>query len=146
VEEDRFDRPSSDKSSSLLGRALSFNIQEMSLITFLKILNLLCFYGFGLGCLFSKKIKAEFDRYGLPQYRTLTGVLQLAGGTGQLVGFYFELLTLASSLGLALLMLLGVGVRIKIHDPLFAIIPAFSFMCLNFFIFTMSLHDLIERS
>jgi hypothetical protein len=112
----------------------------MSALILLKIFNALCFYGYGLSCLFSEKMKSEFIRYGLPQHRTLTGFLQVAGSTGLLVGFYFEPLTLASSLGLALLMFLGLGVRIKIRDPFLLVLPAFVFMCLNFYIFVMSLN------
>ncbi len=112
----------------------------MSFLNVLKIFNLLCFYGYGFSCVYSKKMRAEFIRFGLPQYRTLTGWLQVAGSTGLVAGFYFGPLALVSSLGLALLMLLGVGVRIKIHDPVFEVIPAFVFMWLNLFIFLMSIH------
>ena len=112
----------------------------MSLLFMLKIFNLLSFYGFGVSCLFSVKMKSEFIRYGIPQFRTLTGTLQLAGSTGLVAGFYFQFLTIASSLGLALLMLLGLAIRIKIRDPFYAILPAFFYMCLNFFIFKISLN------
>jgi hypothetical protein len=111
----------------------------MSLLTVLIIFNLICFYGYGFSCLFSDKMKAEFTRYGLSQFRTLTGALQVAGSTGLLVGFYFAPLTLVASLGLSVLMFLGVLVRIRIRDPLIAIFPAFAFMCLNFVIFLMAL-------
>ena len=84
-------------------------------------------------------MKKEFTRYGLPQYRILTGALQVMGSTGMLVGFFFEPLGLISALGLSLLMLLGVVVRIKIQDPVIAVLPAIVFMCLNGLIFLMSL-------
>ena len=74
----------------------------------------------------------------------LTGALQIAGSVGLLVGFAFEGLAAAAALGLAILMLLGTGVRIKIHDPFVMILPAFGFMVLNFVIFLMEtklLHD-----
>jgi len=117
-----------------------FKLVNMSFLTFLKLFDLLCFFGYGFSCLFSNKMKAEFVRFGLAQYRSLTGILQVAGGTGLIAGFYYEPLTPLSSLGLALLMFLGVGVRIKIHDPVITIIPAFVFMGLNFLIFTLSMH------
>lgn len=84
-------------------------------------------------------MKDEFIRYRLSKYRAITGFLQVAASTGFLAGFYFKSLTLVSSFGLAVLMLLGVGVRIKIRDPFIAILPALIFMCLNFYIFIMSL-------
>ncbi len=71
----------------------------MSFLNVLKIFNLLCFYGYGLSYLFSKKMKAEFIRFGLPRYRVLTAGLRVAGSTGLVAGFYFEPLTPVSSLG-----------------------------------------------
>lgn len=116
-----------------------FNVEYMSFFIFLKIFNLLFFYGYGLTCFFSKRMKLEFFRYGFPQYRILIGILQVMGSTGLLLGLYFKFLTLVSSMGLAILMFLAIGIRIKIHDSLFTMIPAFLFMCLNLFIFSMSL-------
>ncbi len=107
----------------------------MSILVILKIFNLICFYGYGFSCLVTEKMRIEFQRYGLARFRILTGALQIAGSTGYLAGFFIPPLNLISSLGLGLLMLLGVGVRIKIRDPWFAAAPAFIFMCLNFGIF-----------
>jgi hypothetical protein len=107
----------------------------MSLFVALTVFNLICFYGYGFSCMFSKKMKTEFVRYGLARFRFLTGALQVAGSTGLLVGFFYEPLIAASSLGLSALMLLGVLARARIHDPVLAILPAFFFMCLNFLIF-----------
>ena len=111
----------------------------MSLVTVLIYLNLICFFAYGISCLVSEKMKSEFTRYGLTGYRQLTGWLQLLGSAGLAMGFLFPPLTSLSSLGLSILMLLGVAVRVRIHDPILAIIPAFIFMCLNLVIFLMSL-------
>ena len=116
----------------------------MALSIVLIYLNIVCFFGYGLSCIFSNKMKSEFTRYGLSSYRQLTGWLQLLGSTGLAMGFIFPPLTHFSSLGLSLLMLLGIAVRIRIHDPLIAIIPAFVFMCLNLIIFLVSLEAILD--
>lgn len=91
----------------------------------------LIFIFYGLLCLFTNHMKAEFERYGLSQYRMLTGILELFGGTGLLLGLSLNPLLLVSSSGLALLMFLGVIVRLKTKDPLIQIIPAFLLMLIN---------------
>jgi uncharacterized membrane protein len=83
-------------------------------------------------------MKLEFKRYGLSQYRNLTGVLQVAGSTGLLAGFVFAPFTLISSLGLAVLMLMGVAVRIEIHDSFVKILPALIFFIINSLIFLIT--------
>lgn len=102
----------------------------------------LSFLFFGLGCLTSPRLKLEFQRYGLPQYRKLTGYLQLLGAAGICLGFFWLPLQLLSTGGLALLMLLGVGVRIKIRDSLLQTLPALVYCSLNAFLF-YSLLELI---
>ena len=77
----------------------------------------------------------EFKRYGLSKFRTLTGALEILGGAGLLIGTLFKPILLISSLGLALLMFLGTGTRIKVKDPWYEIIPAFVLMLINGFIF-----------
>ena len=90
---------------------------------------------YGLTCFFSQTMIAEFDRWRLPALRILTGVLQLAGSVGLIVGHFFSRpLLLFSSAGLALMMLLALFARLRIRDHLAAALPAFSLMLLNVFI------------
>jgi hypothetical protein len=77
----------------------------------------------------------EFERYGLSRYRTLTGVLQLAGSAGLIAGYCSRPLLLLASGGLAALMCCGVFVRFWIRDPLYAAIPALTFLGINLYIF-----------
>ena len=57
----------------------------------------------------------EFKRFGIPQFQKLTGMLQILGGLALLIGSWkFPLLAFIGAAGLALLMLLGSVVRIKI--------------------------------
>ena len=77
----------------------------------------------------------EFNRYGLPRFRKLTGFLQLIGAIGLLIGLYFyPLLLLLASIGLCLLMLAGFIVRIKIKDNFIKSSPSFTFAALNLLI------------
>ncbi len=98
------------------------------------------FLGYGVGCFVSRTMVLEFDRYGLPKLRILTGTLQIAGGLGLLLGHFYNPLLLLSSGGLAIMMLLAFMTRIKIRDPFFAAIPSLSLLLLNSYIFVVALH------
>jgi len=98
---------------------------------------LFCFYG--LYALFSESMVREFQRYGLARFRVLTGVLQVAGGLGIMVGHFYGPLLLVSAGGLTAMMLLGVITRIRIKDPLSAALPAFALAVLNSLIFATAL-------
>ncbi len=76
-------------------------------------------------------MQQEYARYGLTRFRNLVGGLQLLGAVGLLVGLHQPWAGLMGSGGLALLMMLGVGVRIKIKDSLLQTLPAFAYMILN---------------
>ncbi len=90
------------------------------------------FLGFGTACLRSQPMRREFARYGLERFRVLTGLLQLAGGAGLLVGWWaWPPLACAAATGLASLMLLGVFTRLRIRDSLLQTAPATLYMALN---------------
>jgi len=105
----------------------------------LLIFSAVSFLFFGIGCMRSPYLIAEFERYGVPQFRTLTGLLQLLGGLGILLGFYWSPLQILSCFGLALLMLFGVGVRIKIKDNFIQSFPAAFYCFLNSYLFWLLL-------
>jgi hypothetical protein len=87
-------------------------------------------------------MKLEFHRYGLSRYRQLTGYLEVLGGAGLIVGHYHHIILSISSAGLAVLMFLGVLVRLKSKDAMIEIAPAFILLTINVFIFFKSLDDL----
>lgn len=92
----------------------------------------LSFLLYGLSCLVSARMVAEFDRYGLAGFRVLTGWLQLAGAAGVALGMAgYEPLGLLAAGGLSLQMALGVGVRLRIRDRWYQALPAFGYGCLN---------------
>jgi hypothetical protein len=107
----------------------------MKLLTVLSWLSGLFFIYFGIGCLISEFIVSEFVRYGLEKFRIITGILQILGAAGLLIGLYFDSrILLFSSVGLGVLMICGFIVRININDNFFKCLPSFSFAVLNLFI------------
>lgn len=80
-------------------------------------------------------MKAEFQRFQLEHFRILTGLLELLGGAGLLIGFWWPPAQVMASAGLAVLMLLGVGVRIKVRDGWLETLPALLLMLVNAYIF-----------
>lgn len=76
-------------------------------------------------------MKREYVRYGVPHFRTLIGGLQIAGGLGLIVGLTLPLIGQFAAIGLAALMLAGVGLRIHIRDSLIQTLPAGLYFVLN---------------
>ncbi len=111
----------------------------MNLLTMLTVISSLSFMGYGIAYFSSAKMKSEFKRFGLEKAGTLTAILEILGAIGLLVGLKSHLILLVSAGGLAVLMLLGVAVRIKVRDTIWVTLPALFFMLLNAYIFFISL-------
>ena len=97
------------------------------------------FLTYGGLCLSALSMQSEFKRFGLERLRTLTGFLEVLGGVGLLVGLEWPLALWVSSGGLSLLMMAGLGVRIKIGDGLLLSLPALALLILNAYILLESL-------
>lgn len=82
-------------------------------------------------CVFSLRMRIEFERYRLAKFRILVGILEILGGLGVLLGLVWSPLMVFSASGLALLMLLGVGVRVRIQDSLLQTLPAAVLLIVN---------------
>ena len=111
----------------------------MNLLNVLILISSLSFLGYGITYFISPQMKNEFKRFGLEKVGTLTAVLELLGAVGLLVGLKIQLILLISAGGLALLMFLGVAVRVNVKDSIWISLPALFFMLLNFYIFYVSL-------
>ena len=85
-------------------------------------------------------MKNEFKRFGLEKMGLTTVVLEIIGALGLLVGLKFNFILVISSLGLALLMLAGLIVRLKLKDSIWISLPAFFYMVLNTYIFFSSIN------
>ncbi len=94
----------------------------------------LSFLFYGSACWFTQHMVDEFNRYGLPQFRKLIGALEIAGALGLIFGYFIPIFQILAAGGLALLMLLGCLVRIKIKDTVSQILPAFLFLVLCLFV------------
>ena len=102
-------------------------------------LSVLLFLYYGLSCLFSDGMMAEFRRFGLSRFRRLTGSLEVLGALGLLAGLFVPLFTLLASAGLALLMLLGIVTRVRVGDSVLETLPAVILLGMNVFIFLYAL-------
>lgn len=111
----------------------------MSVLKVLVFISSFSFLAYGISFFTSPKMKSEFKRFGLEKLGSLTAILELLGALGLLMGLLVQPLLLLSSGGLAILMLLGVGVRIKVKDPLWVTLPALLFMVINGYIFYAAL-------
>lgn len=85
-------------------------------------------------------MKNEFKRFGLEKMGLTTVTLEITGALGLLVGLKFNFILVISSLGLALLMLSGLIVRLKLKDSIWISLPAFFYMVLNTYIFCLSIN------
>ena len=89
------------------------------------------FLGYGSACFLSGSLKREFIRYGFGSQRALIGGLQLCAAVGLLAGLSQPWMGRAAAAGLALMMLVAVGVRIKIKDSFLQTTPALFYLVLN---------------
>ena len=107
----------------------------MSFIHILILISCISFIIYGIAYFTSPHMKNEFRRFGLEKLGLLTAILELSGAFGLIVGLMLNSILLISSGGLAILMFLGVVVRLKIGDSLWATSPALFYMLLNSYIF-----------
>jgi len=98
------------------------------------IISAVSFILYGAACLITDSLSKEFERYQLPSMRHVIGSLEIAGGFGLLIGFYYSWLQILSAFCLALLMFCAILVRIKIRDPILSSIPALILLIINAYI------------
>jgi hypothetical protein len=103
------------------------------------LLSSLSFLIYGITYFLSPHMKQEFIRFGLPGLGSITAIFQILGAIGLVAGFWFPILFILASGGLALMMLLGLAVRIKVKDSLFVSLPALFYFMLNTAIFIAAL-------
>lgn len=108
----------------------------MTFYTFCVFLSSVSFLGYGISYFTGPHMKSEFKRFQLEKLGLFVVILEILGALGLLIGFWFytPILLLAAG-GLALLMLMGLIVRLKLKDSLWISLPALFFMGLNAYIF-----------
>ncbi len=111
----------------------------MNLLNTLILISSLSFMYYGIAYFKSPQIKSEFKRFGIEKLGAFIAILELLGAVGLLVGLKFHAILLISAGGLAILVFLGVVIRLKVKDTLWVTLPALFFMLLNAYIFFRSL-------
>lgn len=104
-----------------------------------KVLSIALFLYYGLAVLVSNAMVTEFERFGLLRFRKFTGVLELLGALGLILGYFAPQLTAVAAGGLTVLMAAGVIVRIRCRDSLVDMLPATVMMLMNLYIAVFAL-------
>jgi hypothetical protein len=86
---------------------------------------------YGYQTLFSDAPRGEYDRYGVPRLRVFVGSMQIAGAAGLIVGLIVRPIGIAAAAGLCTMMLLGLVVRLRIHDAPRLMLPAGTLAVVN---------------
>jgi hypothetical protein len=111
----------------------------MTINTICVLISSFSFFAYVASYFISPHMKNEFKRFNLEKVGLFTIILEILGATGLLVGLYFNPFLTLSSLGLFLLMFIGLIVRIKLKDSFWVSLPAGFFMILNLYIFLVSI-------
>jgi hypothetical protein len=104
------------------------------MILYLTWFSAISFIGYGCSCIYNQHMVVEFQRYKLERYRVLTGLLQIAGAAGLMLGLMTPIIGIIASAGLAILMGVGFGVRLRIRDSALRASPSFIYMCINIYL------------
>ena len=115
----------------------------MTRYTALVLADAFIFLVYGISLLISSSMVVDFERFGLANYRVLTGVLEVLGAIGVAVGLKFPIVMPFAASGLCLLMLAGVIVRVRCGDGLLLSLPATLLMIVNGYI---ALRPVVGRS
>ena len=102
----------------------------MVLVVFALVSGVSFFY-YGYKVLFRTASRGEFERYGLPAARQFVGLMEILGATAVILGLVIAPLGALAAGGLTALMVLGLIVRLRIHDAPRLMVPAASLAVLN---------------
>ena len=83
------------------------------LLLVLTLCSAVAFLFFGYQALVADRVRREFERYGMPQFRVVIGSLQILGALGALAGLVNDMIGALATGGLMLMMLIGVVVRFR---------------------------------
>ncbi|MGH1490132.1 MAG: DoxX family protein [Acidimicrobiales bacterium] len=97
----------------------------------LALISGLSFAFYGVQTIFGERPRAEFERYGIPGLRKFVGSMQLLGAAGVMFGLVYSPIGALAAGGLTTMMVLGLVVRVKIHDAPRAMVPAASLAVMN---------------
>ena len=92
---------------------------------------IISFLVYGTRCLFAEAMILEFHRWGVSGLRRITGVLEVLGALGLVVGQWLPWVGLMSAAGLSLLMTCGLLVRLRIRDSFLQTLPAVVYLIVS---------------
>ena len=104
-----------------------------------RALSAIAFLFYGIACLISPRMDAEFERYGLARFRRLIGALECLGALGLVVGEINRPVLVLAAAGLTLTMLMAIATRIRIGDSLVQTLPAIVLLVMNAFVLGVAL-------
>jgi DoxX-like family len=107
------------------------HVKMTLLLRTLAVLSSVLFLWYGLHSLLGDGMTADFARFGLSNYRRVTGGFEVLGALGVLAGLFVPPLMVVSAGGLSVLMLLGVITRVRVGDSWVHIVPALLLCLLN---------------
>ncbi|QKG85283.1 DoxX family protein [Kroppenstedtia pulmonis] len=89
-----------------------------TLSVILQVILGLGFLFFGVTKFISKQMVEGFEHFGLPQWlRVVTGVLEILGAAGLIVGIWNPVIAILSSIGLAITMFFAILTHARARDP-----------------------------
>ena len=98
---------------------------------------------FGLMKFGAKQMKQEFQRYGFSQgFRIFTGLIELTGAVGLILGIWYPQFTVLAGILLALTMIGALITHIRIKDPGKTMGAPFLLLILSIVVTTMNLNSL----
>ncbi len=114
-----------------LGVAADPDVTSAVVLVVFALVSGVSFLYYGFGVLFRNSLRGEFERYGMPAARQFVGVMEVLGGTAVILGLVVAPLGAFAAAGLTALMVLGLIVRIRVHDAPRLMVPAALLGALN---------------
>ena len=105
----------------------------------LRALSMMLFFYYGVSVLVSDAMLGEFEKFGLSKFRRVTGMLEVLGAVGLMLGYFIPPLVLVASGGLCLLMILGLVVRYRAGSTAVEALPALVMALINLYIFVYAI-------
>jgi hypothetical protein len=99
-----------------------------------RALSAAAFLAYGIACLATPRMDAEFERYGLARFRRLIGAIECLGAIGLVVGHFHRPVLVLAAAGLTLTMVAAIATRIRIRDSLAQTLPAVALLVVNAFV------------
>ncbi len=92
---------------------------------------IISFLVYGTRCLFTEAMILEFHRWGVSGLRHITGILEVLGAVGLVLGQWLPWVGLMSASGLSILMTCGLVVRLRIRDGFLQTLPAVIYLLVS---------------